>query len=97
MKTINLEVITPEKSVLKEAVELLVIPAASGPMGVLPGHTPLVGQLFAGRIRIDRQGSSYYVAVGSGIFEIRPEQVRIFADSAEMVPDTSFLDTTEER
>jgi F-type H+-transporting ATPase subunit epsilon len=97
MKTLAIEVITPEKSVLKETAEFLVIPAAKGPLGVLPGHAPLVGRLFSGHIRIEREGKCYFVAVGSGIFEIRPEQVKIVADSAEMVPDKSFLDATEGR
>lgn len=96
MKTIAIEVITPESAVLKEAVDFLLIPASRGPMGVLPGHAPFIGRLSRGNIRVERQGSSYYVAVGNGIFEICPEQVRIVTDSAKIVPDTSFLDTTEE-
>jgi F-type H+-transporting ATPase subunit epsilon len=97
MKTIAIEVITPDTTVLKEAVDFVLIPARRGPMGVLPGHAPFIGRLSRGTIRAERQGNSYYVAVGSGIFEIGPEQIRVVADSAKIVPDASFLDTTEER
>ncbi len=84
MKTVTVEVITPERSVYKDTAEYLLVPAAAGPLAVLPGHAPFIGRLSAGVIRIDTKGSSLQVSVGAGIFEVSPEKVTVIADSAEV-------------
>ena len=46
--TFQLEIVTPEKLVVKEAVEELQMPGANGYLGILPGHAPLITELAIG-------------------------------------------------
>jgi F-type H+-transporting ATPase subunit epsilon len=50
-KTIQLEIVTPEKSVVSEPAQIVMAPAALGEFGVLPGHTPFMTNLKLGAVR----------------------------------------------
>lgn len=89
MKTVTVEVITPERSVYKDTAEFLLVPAVAGPLAVLPGHAPFIGRLSGGSIRIDSKGSSLQVLVGAGVFEVSPDKVTVIADSAEVKRSTA--------
>ncbi len=84
MKTISLEIITPERSVLKETVDSVVLPAFNGEYGILPGHTHFLAQLTAGELRIRKGGEVEYFAVSGGFAEVHPDRVEVFAETAEM-------------
>lgn len=84
MKTISLEIITPERSVLKEPVDSVVLPAFNGEYGILPGHTHFLAQLTAGELRIRKGGEVEYFAVSGGFAEVHPDRVEVFAETAEM-------------
>ena len=45
---IELEVLTPERPLLRETVDEVVLPGSSGELGILPEHTPLITQLQTG-------------------------------------------------
>ena len=45
---LQLEVVTPERRVLAEAVDTVTVPGLGGELGILPGHTPLISQLQTG-------------------------------------------------
>ena len=45
---IQLEVVTPERRVLAETVDMVTVPGLGGELGILPGHTPLISQLQTG-------------------------------------------------
>ena len=42
MATFQLELVSPEQLLLSRPVEMAIIPAAEGEMGVLPGHAPMI-------------------------------------------------------
>lgn len=84
-KTLELELITPEKPVLKAAASFVVLPAVGGEMGVLPGHAPFLVQLQPGQVRVTEAGGSVtLLAVSGGFAEIKANQVSLFAETAEM-------------
>jgi F-type H+-transporting ATPase subunit epsilon len=85
MKTISVEIITPEKVVLKDDARYLVLPAARGDMGVLPGHMRLLTILKPGKIRIEKDSGRQIFLVKSGFAQVQPDSVRIFADG--LVPE----------
>ena len=82
MATLRLEIVTPEKRAYSEDVDMVVIPAAEGEMGVLPAHVPMVTQLLAGPLRITKGGQTSELLIGSGFAEITQTHVSVLTDMA---------------
>jgi F-type H+-transporting ATPase subunit epsilon len=90
MATFDLELVSPEKLLLSRPVEMAIIPAAEGDMGVLPGHSPMIVALRGGVIEVreaGRQPERLFVA--GGFAEITPTRVTILADEATPVAELS--------
>ncbi|MBI4904256.1 MAG: F0F1 ATP synthase subunit epsilon [Acidobacteria bacterium] len=85
--TFELEIATPEKLLVKEAVTEAQLPTADGEIGVLPGHAPLLSELGIGVISFVTEGKRLTVAVSSGIIEVLPDLVRVLAMVAELPAD----------
>ncbi len=84
-KTIQLEMVTPEKVALQAEAEMIVLPALEGEMGVLPGHAPFIVMLNPGEVRVTAPGGEKkFYAVAGGFAEIQPNKVAVFAETAEM-------------
>lgn len=84
MAKIHLEIVTPEKLVLKEDVEEVVVPGVLGEFGVLPGHTTLLSELGAGPLIYTKSGQSHSMNLTGGFAEVREDQVTILADQVEV-------------
>jgi F-type H+-transporting ATPase subunit epsilon len=81
---IQLEVVTPEKSVVSEEAQMVVAPGTEGEFGVLAGHTPFLSTLRLGTIRYqDAQGRERHVFVSGGFSETLPDKVTVLAEVAE--------------
>jgi F-type H+-transporting ATPase subunit epsilon len=83
MKTLKVNIVTPDGPVYDSEVEMVSTKAQSGELGILPGHIPMVAPLQIGAVRLKKGGNTELVAVSGGFLEIRPEQVTILAQSAE--------------
>ena len=82
--SINLEVVTPDQSVVSDEAQMVVAPGAYGEFGVLPGHTTFLTTLQVGMIRYkDQGGSERLVFVNGGFCEVMLNKVTILAESAE--------------
>jgi F-type H+-transporting ATPase subunit epsilon len=81
--TIKLDIVTAEKVVFSEEVDIVVVPGIGGELGILPHHTNLMTTLKAGELRIRRAGEEVYMAISGGYLEVRPDRVIILADTAE--------------
>jgi F-type H+-transporting ATPase subunit epsilon len=81
--SIDLTVVTPEKSVVHEQVDELQIPGSEGYFGVLPGHAPLFSELKVGEVAYRKADRWSFLAVAWGFVEVLPNQVRILAEIAE--------------
>lgn len=81
---IKLEVVTPEKSVVSEDVQIVMAPGTLGEFGVLIGHTPFMTTLKLGTIRyVDAAGKERMVFISGGFAEALPGKVTVLAESAE--------------
>ncbi len=81
--TVDLEIVSPEKLLLSRAVEMVVIPAAEGELGVLPNHAPMIVLLRGGVIAIYEGGRvTDRLYVSGGFAEITPERCTVLADEA---------------
>jgi F-type H+-transporting ATPase subunit epsilon len=83
-KKIHLEIVTPEKSVVKDLVDEVTLPGVEGYLGVLPGHTPLLTSLKIGEIRYKVGGVQKFLFVSWGFVEVLPDRVTVLADIAEL-------------
>ncbi len=95
MKTIKVNIVTPDGPVYDSEVNMIIANTTSGEIGVLPGHIPMVAPLKVGAIRLKKEGQLDIVAVSGGFIEVRPDQVSILAQSAE-VSTTIDLDRAKE-
>jgi len=85
---IRLEVVTPEKYVVDEEVQIVVAPGSLGEFGVLIGHTPFLTTLKTGVMHYtDASGAQRYVFVSGGFAEALPDKVTVLAESAERRKD----------
>jgi F-type H+-transporting ATPase subunit epsilon len=82
-----LEIVTPERPLVRETVDEVVLPATEGELGVLPGHTPLLTTLKVGPLMYRRGAERYYVAVSQGFAEVLPDRVTVLAQVAEKAED----------
>ncbi len=79
----RLEIITAEREVYSDDVDILVAPGIEGELGILPHHSPLMTALQPGEIRIRKDGEDVFMAVSSGFLEVMDNKVTILADTAE--------------
>ena len=80
---IQFELVTPERLLLSEMVEMVVVPGTEGNFGVLPGHAPLISSIRPGTIDIyEGQSVTRRIFVVSGIAEVTPELCTVLADEA---------------
>ena len=83
MKTVLVNVVTPDGPVYDADVEMVSVKAQSGELGILPGHIPMVAPLKIGAVRLKRGSGAELVAVSGGFIEVRPDKVTILAQAAE--------------
>lgn len=81
--TLALEVVTPERLLVRENVSAVQAPAANGYLGILPGHAPLLAELGTGFLNYEAGGKRWYLAVHGGYLEILADHVRVLANAAE--------------
>jgi F-type H+-transporting ATPase subunit epsilon len=80
---IQLEVVTPERRVLAEPVDMVNVPGLGGELGILPGHTPLISQLQTGVLTYVQDGKNFSLHVSGGFVEVREDHVSVLAEVAE--------------
>ncbi|HLQ52534.1 MAG TPA: F0F1 ATP synthase subunit epsilon [Terriglobales bacterium] len=81
--TFQLEIVTPEKMVVRDAAEEVQIPGKNGYLGILLGHAPLITELAVGEISYRNNGYTHHLAVAWGFAEVLPDKVTILAETAE--------------
>jgi F-type H+-transporting ATPase subunit epsilon len=81
--TFTLEVVTPERQVVRESVNEAQIPVLGGYIGVLPGHTPLLAEMGVGELSFHVGNRVYSCTAMGGFVEVLADRVIVLADSAE--------------
>jgi F-type H+-transporting ATPase subunit epsilon len=90
--TLLLEVVTPEREVVRESVVEVQVPASNGYLGVLPGHTPLLAELGTGVLSYRKDADTRYVAIIGGFAEVLSDRVTVFADAAQRAEEVKIED-----
>jgi len=82
MATLKLEIVTPEAKVYSDDVDMVTLTGTEGEMGILPQHMPLMTQLVAGEIVINKGKETFFLAVGDGFVQVTGDRVSILTDMA---------------
>ena len=78
-----LEIITAERQVYSDEVDMVIAPGVDGQLGILPRHAPLMTMLKPGELTIRKDGQDTYVAVSGGFMEVLGNRVSVLADACE--------------
>jgi F-type H+-transporting ATPase subunit epsilon len=81
--TIRLELVTPERLVLSEDVDEVIVPGYEGEFGVLPEHTQYLSIVNIGLLRYRDKNGWHNIALSGGVAEVMPDRVAVMADTAE--------------
>jgi F-type H+-transporting ATPase subunit epsilon len=81
--TFRLEVVTAERMVFSDDVNMVVAWGTEGQLGILPHHAPLMTMLRPGDLLIRKDNEEEYLAISGGFLEVRPDKVVILADACE--------------
>ena len=84
---IRLEIVTPERAVLTDDVDMVIAPGSEGYLGILPHHAPLLTTLGRGELRIKKGGVETSLAVFGGFMDVRPDRVVVLTEAAEHAED----------
>jgi F-type H+-transporting ATPase subunit epsilon len=80
---LHLEVITPERKVYEDDVDMVIAPGSEGYLGILPHHAPLLTALGPGEFRVKKGGAEEVLAVFGGFMDVRGDRVVVLTDAAE--------------
>jgi F-type H+-transporting ATPase subunit epsilon len=80
---LHLEVITPERRVYEDDVDMVIAPASEGYVGILPHHAPLLTGLGPGEFRVKKGGVEEALAVFGGFMDVRGDRVVVLTEAAE--------------
>ncbi len=99
MSSLKLDVVTAERIVYSEDVDIVIAPGMEGQLGILPHHAPLMTILQAGELVVRRGGEEDTLAISGGFLEVRPDRVIVLADSAERAEeiDTERAEAAKKR
>jgi len=81
---IQLEIVTVERLLYSDEVDMVIAPGSEGVLGILPHHAPLLTSLNYGELIVRKQGEEdQSFAIGGGFMEVQPDKVTVLADTAE--------------
>jgi F-type H+-transporting ATPase subunit epsilon len=82
MASIQLNIVTPERTTFDETVEGVVVPMLDGEAGILAGHSPLIGRLAPGEVRVQQAGRNQRFFVDGGFVQVADNRVSILTGRA---------------
>ena len=85
--TIHLDIVTPERVLFSDPVEMVTAPGTVGEFGVLPGHAAFATTLEAGEVSIKKENQIQFGAISGGFVEIGGDKITILADAAELADE----------
>ena len=87
MSTLQLEIVTPDKTVVSTETDMVVCPGVLGEFGVLPHHVSLLSALKIGSLRYSDNGKEQYVFISGGFADVNNNVLTVLAESAERAED----------
>ncbi len=94
---LHLEIVTAEKMVYQDDVDMVIAPAWDGEVGILPHHAALLTILQVGELRVKKGGSEQSLVIAGGFMEVSNGRVTVLADAAEHAEDIDVQRAEEAR
>lgn len=85
--TMQLEVVTPERKLVDQAVSFVSLRGVAGELGIMPQHAPLATAVAPGVLKYVQDGKEQVVAIMDGFVSVLPDRVQVLVEAAEMGPD----------
>ena len=95
MATIKLDIVTAERAVYSEDVDMVIAPGVLGQLGILPHHAPLMTMLEPGELIVRKGSDEFGLVVSGGFLEVRPDRVIVLADTAERAEEIDIARAEE--
>jgi F-type H+-transporting ATPase subunit epsilon len=95
MATTRLDIVTAERVVFSEDVDMVIAPGIEGQLGILPHHSPLMTALVPGELLVRKGGQELPLAITGGFIEVRPDRIIILADAAERAEEIDIARAEE--
>lgn len=95
--TLHIKVVTPEKEILSEEVDEVVVPTITGELAILPQHVAVLTQLAPGELQIKKGGKTEHLVVIGGFLEVGNNTVTVLADYAVAGKDISEAQAQQAR
>ncbi len=84
---LRLEILTPERAVYDDEVDMVIAPGSEGYLGILPHHAPLLTALGPGEFRVKKGGVEEVMAVFGGFMDVRGDRVTVLTEAAEQADE----------
>jgi F-type H+-transporting ATPase subunit epsilon len=97
VRQLRCAVVTPERAVLDEPADLVILPMFDGELGVLPNRSPFVGQLGPGELRITSGGTVRRYFVDGGFVQVRANVVNVLTPRAVLAADLTAASVEQAR
>ena len=97
MSRLKLDIVSAERLVYSDDVDMVIAPGTEGQLGILPNHAPLMTMLEPGELLIKQGDSEFCMVVSGGFMEVRPDQVTVLADTAERAEEIDVSRAEEAR
>ena len=95
MAGIKLDIVTAERVVYSEDVDVVTAPGVEGQLGILPHHAPLMTMLLPGELQVRQGGEEISMAISGGFLEVRPDRIIVLADAAERADEIDIARAEE--
>lgn len=87
MPTLHLDIVTAERSLFSDEVDMVTVPGIEGELGILPHHVSLLTALAYGELIARKGNEEFSFVISGGFLEVRPDKVVVLADIAERVEE----------
>jgi F-type H+-transporting ATPase subunit epsilon len=82
-RTLVLDIVTPDRPMVRARVDEVQLPGMGGALGILPGHAPLLAGLQPGELWFRNGAEKQFLSISFGIAEVLPDRVTVLATVAE--------------
>ena len=82
MPQIQCVVVTPEQMALEAQADFVSLPLYDGEIGIAPGHSPMIGRLGYGELRLKTQSQERRFYIDGGFVQVADDVVSVLTDRA---------------
>jgi F-type H+-transporting ATPase subunit epsilon len=84
---LQLNIVTPERSMVTDKVNQVNIPGSEGDLGILYDHAPILTTMRPGQLSYEKDSETVYLVVSGGYLEVTDNRVTVLAETAEFLSE----------